>query len=120
MSPSCSLVDEYLANLTNAAARKTLSRLREIIRDEVPEATECISYGMPGYKLNGYLVGFAAFKNHCSLFPGGTVGDFLHLLEGYKTSKGTIQFPSDQLLPGETIRTILRARVAQNAASKKR
>lgn len=105
-------VDEYLAGIPSEAARASLVRLREIIREEVPNAQETISYGIPSYKLNGYLVGFAAFKNHCSFFPGHTVANFADRLTGFKTSAGTIQFRPDHPLPEPLVREILRARVA--------
>lgn len=115
MSPKRSPeVDAYLAAVEPKEARASLKKLRTIIRDEAPEAEECISYGMPGYKLNGYLVGFAVFKNHCSLFPGTTVKEFQSKLKAYKTSKGTIQFPHGELLPEPLIRQIVRARVRTN------
>lgn len=91
-------------------ARETLEKLRKIILDEVPEAKEVISYGIPTYKFNKTTVSFAAFKNHCSFFPGHTVREFLDQLGEYKTSKGTIQFPNDRLLPEPLVRSILRAR----------
>ena len=94
-------------------------RMRAIIREEAPEAQELISYGMPGYKLNGPLVYIAAFKKHVSLFPAGKVADFEDQLGGYKTSKGTIQFPLGQPLPEELIRSLVRGRVAQNLAKQK-
>ena len=115
--PTC--VDEYLAGVTPEEARTSLSKLRAIIQSEIPEAEEVISYGMPGYKFNGYLVGFAAFKNHCSFFPGAIVADFADELSGYKTSKGTIQFSRDQPLPETLVRTLLKARIADNLAKKK-
>jgi uncharacterized protein YdhG (YjbR/CyaY superfamily) len=111
-------VDQYLSAIDWQEARVALARLRQIIGEEAPEAKECISYGMPGYKLNGYLLGFAAFKNHCSLFPGGTAEDFAADLKGFKTSKGTIQFTPDQPIPEEIVRKIVRARVAANLAKK--
>jgi len=65
-------VDEYLANAPEPA-RTTLKHLRGVIRSVVPkETTEVISYGIPMFKFNGMLVGYAAFKNHCSLFPTGS------------------------------------------------
>ena len=87
-----SSVDHYLERVTNDEARSTLTWIRSVIKDELPEAVETISYGMPMFKFHGMVVGFAAFKNHCSLFPGHTVADFAEELIGYKTSKGTIQF----------------------------
>ena len=107
-------VDEYMEDVPSDEARRTLARLREIIREEAPEAQELISYGMPGYKLNGYLIGFAAFKKHCSIFPGGRVAVFAEDLEDYKTAKGTIQFPSGQLPPEDLIRRIIRHCIQDN------
>ena len=62
-------VDEYLAGVPEPA-RSTLNRIRAVIRSAAPpEATEVISYRIPMFKYKGMLMGFAAFSNHCSLFP---------------------------------------------------
>ncbi|MGA2346467.1 MAG: DUF1801 domain-containing protein [Candidatus Sulfotelmatobacter sp.] len=109
-------VDEYLEN-TPEPARTTLIHLRAVIRSAVPaEATEMISYGMPMFKFNGMLVAYAAFKNHCSLFPtgSGVLDRFEKELKGYRTSKGTIQFPPDKGLPDALVKKIVRARVKEN------
>lgn len=111
-------VDEYLAKVTSEEVVETLGKLRAIIRDEAPEAEEVISYGIPMYKCNGMVIGFAAFKNHCSLFPGHTVRDFSEELKGYKTSKGTIQFPHGKPPPESLVRALVRARLAENLARK--
>ena len=113
--PSC--VDEYLAQVPSDEARASLERLRSIILEEAPGAQELISYRIPTYKVNGFLVGFAAFKNHCSFFPGHTVADFTEELKGYKTSKGTIQFRPDKPLPESLVRSIVKARLAENLGS---
>lgn len=85
------------------------------------EATEAISYGMPAFKYKGTLVWFAAFSNHCSLFPGASViKAFTNELEGYKTSKGTIQFPVDKPLPGALVKKMVKARLAEKARKKER
>lgn len=107
-------IDEYLAQVPSAEARASLSALRAIIRDEVPEAEEVISYGVPTFKFKGFVASFAAFRNHCSFFPGHTVADFTDELKGYKTSKGTIQFRPEQPLPESLVRAIVRARLAEN------
>jgi len=61
-------VDEYLARVAEPA-RSTLQKVRAVIRAAAPpETVECISYQMPMYKYKGMLFGFAAFKDHCSLF----------------------------------------------------
>lgn len=107
-------VDTYLAEVEADWARAALSHLRQLIREEAPQAEECISYGMPGYKFHGMLVYFAAFKNHCSFFPGGAVPRYADDLTGFKTSKGTIQFTEKNLLPDELVRRIVRDRVQEN------
>ena len=62
-------IDEYLHNLAQPE-RNALECIRQIVREMVPNAEEVISYGIPGFKYNDkYLLGFAAFKNHLSLFP---------------------------------------------------
>ncbi|MGA7752670.1 MAG: DUF1801 domain-containing protein [Candidatus Sulfotelmatobacter sp.] len=109
-------VAEYLAN-TPEPARTTLKHLRKVIQSVVPaETTEVISYGMPMFKYNGMLAGYAAFKKHCSLFPtgSGVLDQFEKELKGYRTSKGTIQFPSDKPLPDALVKKIIRARVREN------
>ena len=109
-------VDEYLANVPEPA-RSTLRHIRSVIRSVVPkEATEVISYGIPMFKYNGMLVGYAAFKNHCSLFPtgSGVIKKFEKELKGFATSKGTIQFPSDKPLPDALLKKIVKTRVAEN------
>ena len=113
-------VDAYLSQVEREDFRKALEHLRELIFAEAPDANECISYGMPGYKHHGYLVGFAAFKGHCSFFPGGTALNYADRLEAFKISKGTIQFTPDNLIPEDLVREIVRTRVAQNVARKAR
>ena len=109
-------VDEYLARLPEPA-QSTLTHIRAVIRSVAPnDSTEVISYGIPMFKYNGMLVGYAAFAKHCSLFPtgSGVIERFAKELKGYKTSKGTIQFPSDKPLPDALIKKIVKARVAEN------
>jgi uncharacterized protein YdhG (YjbR/CyaY superfamily) len=109
-------VEEYLASVPEPA-RSTLKHIRSVIRAVVPAgATEVISYGMPMFKYNGMLVAYAAFKKHCSLFPtgSGVLDQFEEELKGYRTSKGTIQFPADKPLPDALVRKIVRARVREN------
>jgi uncharacterized protein YdhG (YjbR/CyaY superfamily) len=109
-------VDEYLAAVPEPAC-STLKHIRKVIQSVVPaETTEVISYGMPMFKYNGMLVGYAAFKNHCSLFPtgSGVLDRFEKELMGYRTSKGTIQFPPDKPLPDALLKKIVKARVKEN------
>ena len=114
--------DEYLARVPEPA-RTTLAKIRAMIRSVVPkEATEAISYGMPAFKYKGALVGFAAFADHCSLFPmnAALIVAFQDELKGYETSKGTIRFPVDKPLPAALVKRIVKARVAENESKKRK
>lgn len=112
-------VDEYLAGVPEPA-RTTLNKIRAAIRSAAPtEATETISYGIPAIKYKGVLLWFAAFSDHCSLFPTASViQKFKSDLKRYSTSKGTIKFPTDKPLPAALIRKMVRARVAQMEGKK--
>jgi uncharacterized protein YdhG (YjbR/CyaY superfamily) len=114
-------VDEYLAGVPEPA-RSTLGKVRAAIRSAVPaESTETISYRIPAFRHKGVLVWYAAFSSHCSLFPtASVVRIFKDELKGYSTSKGTIQFLTDKPLPAALIRKLVKARVAQNEAKKRR
>jgi uncharacterized protein YdhG (YjbR/CyaY superfamily) len=107
-------VDKYLAGVPEPA-RSTLNRIRAAIRSAVPpEATETISYGMPAFKYKKVLVWYAAFSNHCSLFPTSSVIEaFKNELKSYPISKGTIQFPTDKPLPAALVRKLVKARLLQ-------
>src|ERR1700720_3850683 len=106
-------VDDYLAGVPEPA-RGTLNKIRAAIRSAVPpEATEAISYGIPTFEYKGPLVWFAAFSNHCSLFPTASVIEaFKNDLRGFSTSKGTIQFPTNKPLPTALVKKLVKARVA--------
>ena len=109
-------IDEYLAKVP-PEARATLEKLRKTIRAAAPQAVEVISYGMPMFKYHGMLAGFAAFKDHCSFFPGAAVIEaHREELKRYKTSKGTIRFPISKPLPAALVKKLVKARIKQNEA----
>jgi uncharacterized protein YdhG (YjbR/CyaY superfamily) len=115
-NPPAKNVDEYLAGVPKEA-RATLEKLRRTIKAAAPMASEGISYQMPMYKHHGMVVGFAAFKNHCSIFPGAAVMDaYKEELKPYDTSKGTIRFPVDKPLPATLVTKLVRARIKENEA----
>lgn len=108
-------VDSYLQDHPQNV-QKLLKMLRRTIKKAAPKAIEGISYGMPGYKLNGRpLVYFGGFRRHVSLFalPSGTAA-FKKEVSKYKTSKGTIQFSIDIPLPVGLIKKIVRFRAKEN------
>lgn len=113
-------VDHYIANLP-VEQQIALKRVRQIIKNTVPEAVEFISYSKPAYHFHGMIGSFAAFKNHCSFFPWNaqTIIDFADELKDFKTSAGTIQFTPDKPIPEELLQKILRYRVAGNLEKKK-
>lgn len=106
-------IDEYLAQAEPRHA-EVLERIRILIKREVPEAVEGIGYGMPSYKYKGKpLIYFASFKNHMSLFPTpGPIEALRTQLQGYKVTKGTIQFTLEKPLPDEFIVAFVRQRKA--------
>ena len=114
-------VDEYLAGVPEPA-RNALNKIRAAIRSALPpQATETISYRIPAFSYNGVLVWFAAFSNHCSLFPTAAVIEaFKKELKGFSTSKGTVHFPMDKPLPIALIKKLVKARVAQKESKKRR
>lgn len=109
-------IDEYLAALT-PEKRAALNTLRRTIRAAFPRAEECISYGIPAFRLDGRVVAwFAAAANHLSFFPGGVLEGFKDELKEYQTSKGTVRFQPDHPLPGALVRKMIKARIARSAA----
>lgn len=114
-------VDEYFAGVPEPA-RGALSKMREAIRSAVPpDATETISYAIPAFKRKEMLVWYAAFSDHCSLFPTGSVIEaFKDELKGFSTSKGTVHFPLDKPLPIALIKKMVKARVVQIETKKGR
>jgi uncharacterized protein YdhG (YjbR/CyaY superfamily) len=114
-------VDEYLEGVPEPA-RTTLNKVRAVIRSVAPpEATEGVSYGMPTFKYKGMLASFAAFSDHCSLFPGaGPTIEFKNELKNFQTSKGTIRFAPNKPLPATLLKRLVKARIAENERKKGR
>ncbi|HEX3892204.1 MAG TPA: DUF1801 domain-containing protein [Terracidiphilus sp.] len=113
-------VEAYLDKVPEPAST-TLRKIRATIRSVVPkEATEGLSYGMPAFRYKGALVGYAAFKDHCSFFPmqASLINQMKDELAGYRTSKGTLQFPSDKPLPAALLKKMVKTRVAENDRKK--
>ena len=105
-------VDEYIA-AAPVAVRGKLRELRSMVRAAAPLAEEGISYRMPYYTLHGHLVGFAAYKDHVSLF-GSLPAELARELRPFKTGRGSVQFPLDERLPAGLIAKIVKAHVKAN------
>ena len=90
----------------------------------MPGAEEVISYQIPSYKLHGgYVVYFAGWKQHYSLYPATAhlVAAFKDELAAYEVSKGTIRFPLSQPVPVKLIGRIAKflAKEAERRAKAK-
>ena len=109
-------IDAYLAQVAEPG-RHTLNQLRSDIRALLPEAQECISYGMPAFRVRGEVVaGFAAFTKHLSYLPhsGSVLAALADDLAGYTMTKGSLHFPFDRPLPRELVRKLIETRLLQS------
>jgi uncharacterized protein YdhG (YjbR/CyaY superfamily) len=108
-------VDEYLERL-DEPKRSTLRQLRHDILAMVPDAEQCMSYAVPGFKVAGKTIaGFAAFKNHLSYLPhsGSVFPELAEELAGYVKSTGALRFPVDEPLPPELVEKLVVVRLRQ-------
>jgi uncharacterized protein YdhG (YjbR/CyaY superfamily) len=107
-------IDAYIMTFP-PETQEILRKLREVIHESAPEATEKISYQMPTFALYGNLVHFAAYKNHIGFYPAPrAIDEFKQELSAYKGAKGSVQFPIDKPLPYELISRMVKYRVAEN------
>jgi uncharacterized protein YdhG (YjbR/CyaY superfamily) len=108
-------IDTYLDAL-DEPKRAALVQLRDTIVAIAPEAEQCISYGMPAFKLRGKTIaGFAAFKSHLSYLPhsGSVIPQLAKETEGYTKTKGSLHFPFDEPLPRTLVKKLLDARMVE-------
>jgi uncharacterized protein YdhG (YjbR/CyaY superfamily) len=112
---SAAEIDAYLDAL-DEPKRSTLGQLRRDIVAVVPDAEQCISYTVPGFKVGGTTIaGFAAFKNHLSYLPhsGSVFPELAKELAGYQKSSGALRFPVDQPLPPDLVEKLIAIRLRQ-------
>ncbi|MBA2338204.1 MAG: DUF1801 domain-containing protein [Acidimicrobiia bacterium] len=108
-------VDAYLASL-DEPVRTTLDQLRTMILEEVPEAEQVLSYGVPAFKVRGKAVaGFAAYKNHLSYLPhsGTALAALGSDLDGWETTKGALKFSAGTPLPKPLVSKLIAARLRE-------
>src|SRR6267378_4147510 len=113
-------IDEYLAPLSDDK-RAALEKLRKAVQSAAPKAEECISYQIPGFRLNGrLLVSFGAAAKHCAFYPGAhPVKAHQDELKSYDTSKGTIRFQADRPLPDALVRKLVKTRIAEHGGGQR-
>ena len=118
-SPGCaerSKIDDYLATVTGDQ-RTALDKLRKVIRSIVPRAEECISYGMPAFRVDGRVIaGFQATAKGCSYYPfsGTTLQILAGDLQGFGKTKSALHFHPDEPLPVNLVRKLIKARIAES------
>ncbi len=103
-------VDAYLAKLP-ADQREALGRVRARVAELVPAARETISYGMPGFELDGRtFIWFAGWKSHCSLYPltNAFLAAHREELAGYGRTKGSVHFTRERPLPDALVDELIR------------
>ncbi|MCZ2400393.1 MAG: DUF1801 domain-containing protein [Phycisphaerae bacterium] len=103
--------------------RAALSRLRRAIRAAAPDADECITYGLPGFRLHGRaLVAFGARPSHCAFYPMSdtTIADHKDRLGAFETSKGTIRFQPGKPIPAALVRILVKSRIDEISAMRNR
>jgi uncharacterized protein YdhG (YjbR/CyaY superfamily) len=108
-------IDEYLAPLDDEP-RALLQRLRKTIRSIIPDTEECISYGLPAFRLGGAVVaGFGARANGGSYYPfsGSTLKTLARELGDYERTKGALHFSRQQPLPATLVRKLIRTRLSE-------
>ena len=96
--------------------RRMLKQIRSLARSAAPDAEDAWSYRIPALRLDGkVLVWYAGFKAHVSLFPmtDRIRRAFAAELKGYKTAKGTIQFPVGKRIPVSLVKRLIKARMAE-------
>lgn len=112
-------VDEYIKQFP-ALPQKAMEAIRSTIKAAAPSAEETISYQMPAYKYNGPLVYFAAYDHHLGFYPTPSgIAAFKNELAGYKSAKGSVQFPLDKPMPLSLVKKIVQFRVKENEANNK-
>jgi uncharacterized protein YdhG (YjbR/CyaY superfamily) len=99
-------IDIYLQQFHDLRLKR-LQEMRTILQKALPEAEECISYGMPAYRMSKVLVYFAGNKEHVGFYPTSSgIRKFEQELGDWKYSKGAIQFPYERTLPSDLITRI--------------
>jgi uncharacterized protein YdhG (YjbR/CyaY superfamily) len=121
MAAKPTTIGEYLAALSDDK-RAALEKLRKTIRAAAPKAEECISYQLAAFRQDGMLVAFGATANHCAfyLMSSSILDAHKDELKNYDISKGTIRFQADKPLPVALVRKLVKERLAENAARRRK
>lgn len=112
-------IDEYIAEFPKSV-QAILRKVRLTIRKAAPDAEETMKYAIPTFVLNGNLVHFAGYEHHIGFYPGASgIAAFAGELAGYKSAKGSVQFPLDQPIPYDLITRIVKFRVEEQGRKRR-
>jgi uncharacterized protein YdhG (YjbR/CyaY superfamily) len=115
LTNKCRNVDEYIS-MFSKDTQKILEKIRQVIKENAPQAKEIISYQMPAYKLKRIIVYFAAHTNHIGFYPtSSAITAYKKALVSYAPSKGSVKFPFDKPIPYYLIRKIVKYRVKEDS-----
>ncbi|MCA9915413.1 MAG: DUF1801 domain-containing protein [Anaerolineae bacterium] len=99
--------------------RETLEAIRQIVKSEVPDVTEHISYGVPTFRYMDHgLVAMGVKKDACSFYTmnPGLVKLMKDALVDVSYSGSTLHFVPGEPPPEVLIRQIVRTRMSENEA----
>ena len=111
-------IDQYHKAFPPEVAER-MQQIRNVVHKVVHDAEETISYQIPCFKYNGYLIYYSAYTNHISLsnpYSKEFLEEFAEDLKGYKVSKSAIQFPNNKPLPLDLISRMIEFRRKENSA----
>ncbi len=107
-------IDLYISNISDPREHKALEDLRKILNELLPTAEECISYGMPAFRVGKHCVaGFAKFQHHLSFFPfsGSILHEFSEELRDFTYTKSGVHFTPEKPIPKELIAQMVAKRL---------
>jgi uncharacterized protein YdhG (YjbR/CyaY superfamily) len=108
-------IDDYIAGFPDEA-QIALRAVRRTLAAAMPDAEETISYRIPTFKLGGsYVVYFAGFKKHVSIYPLLSETEFEEEVAPYRSGRATVKFPFNTPMPLPLIARIAAFMVADNA-----
>ena len=115
-------IDEYHKTFSPELVQR-MQQIRDVVHKVVPDVEETISYQIPCFKYNGYLIYYAAFSGHITLshpYSKEFLEHFADELKGFKVSKSASQFPNTKPLPLGLISRMIEFRKKENLSKAKK
>lgn len=111
------VVDEYMSQ-TSDENKQALQHIRRLVHATVPDVEECLSYGMPGFRMKStgkIVLGFAINKRTLSIYPhsGQVLSTMKSDVSEWQSSKSALQFTPTHPIPDAIIKEFLAVRVQE-------